>query len=86
MDAGKKIKGRKRHIVTDFLGLVLAVIVTAASVSDTAGGRDLVDRIAAEHPSVSEIGPFPSGVDALMRIWLLLTSNLMVSGSLSCCG
>jgi len=55
IDAGKKIKGRKRHIVTDFLGLVLAVIVTAASVSDTAGGRDLIDRISVDHPSVAEI-------------------------------
>lgn len=31
IDAGKKIVGRKRGIVTDTLGLVLAVIVTAAS-------------------------------------------------------
>ncbi|WSQ50912.1 IS5 family transposase [Streptomyces sp. NBC_01218] len=31
IDAGKKIKGRKRHLITDTLGLVLAVIVTAAS-------------------------------------------------------
>lgn len=52
IDAGKKIKGRKRHIVTDFLGLLLAVIVTAASISDTAGGRDLVDIVADRHPSV----------------------------------
>ncbi|WP_375155128.1 transposase, partial [Micromonospora sp. 4G55] len=29
MDAAKKIKGRKRHIPTDTLGLLLAVIVTA---------------------------------------------------------
>ncbi len=55
IDAGKRIKGRKRHIVTDMLGLVLAVIVTAASVSDTAGGRALVDRIAADHPSVAAL-------------------------------
>lgn len=55
IDAGKKIKGRKRHIVTDFLGLLLAVVVTAASVSDTAGGRELVDQVAAEHPSVSTL-------------------------------
>lgn len=37
IDAGKKIKGRKRHLVTDTLGLVLAVLVTAASVHDSAG-------------------------------------------------
>ena len=36
-DAGKKISGRKRHIVVDTLGLLLAVVVTPANVSDTAG-------------------------------------------------
>ncbi len=35
IDAGKKIKGRKRHLITDTLGLVLAVLVTAANVHDT---------------------------------------------------
>ncbi|MFF6918586.1 transposase [Streptomyces sp. NPDC012466] len=34
-DAGKKIVGRKRSIVTDTIGLLLAVLVTAASVQDT---------------------------------------------------
>jgi putative transposase len=33
-DAGKKVKGRKRHLVVDTLGLLLAVSVTAASVQD----------------------------------------------------
>lgn len=33
-DAGKKVKGRKRHLVVDTLGLLLAVTVTAASVQD----------------------------------------------------
>lgn len=34
-DPGKKIAGRKRSIVTDILGLLLAVLVTAASVQDS---------------------------------------------------
>lgn len=55
IDAGKKIKGRKRHLITDTLGLVLAVIVTAASVHDTAGGKLLLDELAAAHPSVSKV-------------------------------
>ena len=38
-DGGKKVKGRKRHIVADSLSFVLAVVVTAASVSDAAGAR-----------------------------------------------
>ncbi len=37
-DAGKKIKGRKRHLLVDTLGLVLAVQVTPASTPERAGG------------------------------------------------
>jgi transposase len=55
IDAAKKIEGRERHIVTGTLGLLLAVVVTAASVSDTAGGRDLIDVLAAEYPTVSKV-------------------------------
>ena len=33
-DGGKLVKGRKRHILTDTMGLLLAVVVTAANVSD----------------------------------------------------
>jgi len=52
IDAGKKIKGTKRHIATDTLGLLLVILVTAASVQDTTGGRDLIGELAAGHPSV----------------------------------
>ena len=38
-DNGKKVKGRKRHILVDTLGLLLAVLVTGADVSDPAGAR-----------------------------------------------
>ncbi len=38
-DAGKRIKGRKRHILVDTLGLLIVVVVHAASVSETAGAR-----------------------------------------------
>ena len=41
-DAAKKIVGRKRSIVTDTLGLLLAVLVTAASVQDSVAGTHLV--------------------------------------------
>jgi len=55
IDAGKKIKGRKRHIATDVLGLVLAVVITAASVSDTAGGKALLDTVAQAHTGVQRV-------------------------------
>lgn len=38
MDGGKKIKGRKRHIVVDTMGNLLAIIVHAANVHDTKSG------------------------------------------------
>jgi transposase len=46
-DAGKKINGRKRHIAVDTLGLLLCVLVTAASVQDRDGARPLLDHLAA---------------------------------------
>jgi len=38
-DAGKKVTGRKRHIVVDTLGLLLVVIVTSANVQDRDGAK-----------------------------------------------
>jgi putative transposase len=38
-DAGKKVKGRKRHIVVDTLGLLLVVVVHVASIQDRDGAK-----------------------------------------------
>lgn len=54
IDAGKKIAGRKRHIGVDTLGLLLALWVTAASVSDNIGGMHLMSYIAATRPRVTK--------------------------------
>ena len=52
-DGGKKINGRKRHVITDTLGLLLVVVVTAASVQDRDGARDTTEIAAALHPRLS---------------------------------
>ncbi|MET7662732.1 IS5 family transposase [Streptomyces sp. NPDC005349] len=52
IDAGKKIVGRKRSIVIDTVGLLLGVLVTAASVQDSIAGQTLIERVATEHPTV----------------------------------
>jgi putative transposase len=44
-DAGKKVKGIKRHIIVDTLGLVLAVVIQGASVQDRNGGIDVVQKL-----------------------------------------
>jgi transposase len=46
-DAGKKTEGRKRHLAVDVMGLILAVVVTAASVQDRDGARPLLWQLAA---------------------------------------
>jgi len=47
-DGGKKITGRKRHILVDTLGLLLAVVVTQASVDDAAAAPLLFQELRAE--------------------------------------
>lgn len=51
-DAGKKVKGRKRHLVVDTLGLLLAVSVTAASVPDRDGAHPVVARAMDKYPGI----------------------------------
>ncbi|MFP4134112.1 MAG: IS5 family transposase [Halothece sp.] len=46
-DAGKQMKGRKRFLAVDTLGLVLVVLVTAAQVPERAGGKQLLQRVKA---------------------------------------
>ena len=48
-DGGKKITGRKRHIVVDTLGLLLVVVVTAASADDGTIAPEVLGRLTAEH-------------------------------------
>ncbi|WP_443751349.1 IS5 family transposase [Asticcacaulis solisilvae] len=45
-DGGKKVKGRKRHLVTDTLGLFVDVHVTKANVHDTKGGQKVLAKAA----------------------------------------
>jgi transposase len=54
LDAGKRSPGRKRGIATDVLGLLVAVVVAAASVHDNAVGIALLDRVHAAAPTVTK--------------------------------
>src|SRR5215831_601830 len=44
-DGGKKVRGRKRHVVVDTLGLLLAVVVTAANVDDARAAQRLFAQL-----------------------------------------
>lgn len=57
-DAGKKIKGVKRHIFVDTMGLLLAVVVHAANIQDRDGAKLVFER-------AKLTGPWPR----MKRVW-----------------
>jgi transposase len=54
-DAGKRIKGRKRHIVTDTVGLLVGGVVHGADVQDRDGAPDVLKSIAGTYPLLRHI-------------------------------
>jgi transposase len=54
-DAGKKVTGRKRHILTDTLGLLLAVTVHPASVQDRDGAEALLREARRTFPFIERV-------------------------------
>jgi transposase len=71
-DAGKRTRGRKRHIVTDTLGLLLVVTVTSASVQDRHGGRAILERAASLFSSLALIwadAGYANQIDSGLVTW-----------------
>jgi putative transposase len=54
-DAHKCVKGRKRHLLVDTLGLPIAIYVTPADVHDTVGARRLLGGLAVFVPRLKKI-------------------------------
>jgi transposase len=54
-DAGKKVKGRKRHLVVDTLGLLLALTITAASVQDRDAAAAVVAQACTKVPGLEKL-------------------------------
>ena len=54
-DAGKKIKGRKRFMTVDTLGLVLRVLVTAGDVGERSGGKQVLKRVKQSNAKISRL-------------------------------
>lgn len=48
-DGGKKLSGRKRHIIVDTLGLLLVVVISAASADDGTFAPQVFGRLTSEH-------------------------------------
>jgi putative transposase len=54
-DAGKKVTGRKRHILVDTLGLLLSVVVHPADVQDRDGVKEVLRQARRSFPFIKRI-------------------------------
>jgi hypothetical protein len=52
---GKRINGRKRHIVTDTVGLLVGLVVHSAGLQDRDGAPDVLKAIVSRYPSLRHV-------------------------------
>lgn len=55
IDGGKKVKGRKRHIVVDSMGLLLVVVVHAANIHDSKAALSVIEALKYRFPRLVKI-------------------------------
>ncbi len=78
-DGGKRVRGRKRHIVTDTLGLLLAVVVTAANLDDgETAPRLLTELRADEFPRLAVVWADSKYRNHNLDRWLAAQGRLRV--------
>lgn len=70
-DGGKKIKGRKRHILVDTLGLLLAVAVTAGNLDDGTHASKVLEKVTAEqYPRLEKIFADNKYNNKVLQSWM----------------
>jgi len=70
-DGGKKIKGRKRHILTDVMGFVIAVLITSAKIDDGVAAVQLFAQISpVEYPRLKIIWGDSKYHNHALRAWM----------------
>ncbi len=78
-DAGKRVRGRKRHLLADTCGLLLRIVVHSASVQDRAGAKLVLSGISALFPLLGLVwvdGGYVNTVDASLVGWARQQENL----------
>jgi putative transposase len=54
-DAHKKVNGRKRHLVVDTLGMVVAAVVHSAGIQDRDGAKPVLEKLVGRFPRLKKI-------------------------------
>lgn len=76
-DGGKKITGRKRNIAVDTLGLLLAVVVTVASLDDAVAARPVMKQLSqAKQPRLEVVWADSKYHNHALNAWLTKQKNI----------
>jgi putative transposase len=78
LDAGKKVKGIKRHIVTDMNGLILAIKVHSAGRQDRDGAKETLLEAKKKYPSIAQFFA-DGGYSGELQNWSLLKIGALLS-------
>ena len=70
-DGGKKVSGRKRHLLVDTLGNILDVLVHAANLQDRAGAKHLMEKLPSRFQQVLQVVWADQGYRGMLEMWLL---------------
>jgi DDE family transposase len=91
-NAGKKVNGRKRHLAVDTMGLLLVVLVTAASVQDRDAARPLRWRLRASDRGIRLVwadagypGKLVAWAATCCAWWWRWCASILASRSSKCC-
>jgi transposase len=77
-DAGKKVTGRKRHLIVDTIGLLIAVCVTGANVQDQDGAQEVLRRAKRRFPRLKLVWADSAYERNDLPIWALVAVNLVI--------
>src|SRR4051794_35912060 len=78
-DAGKKVRGRKRHLLVDTCGLLLKAVVHSASLQDRHGAKRVLTGIHALFPLIALVwvdGGYVNSVDSSLVGWAARTEGI----------
>ena len=77
-DAGKKITGRKRHLVVDTMGLLIAVVVHAASVQDYHGAKAVLRKAKQRFPRLKLLWADSAYERDDLPLWAVVACNFVI--------
>ena len=77
-DAGKKVTGRKRHLVVDTIGLLIAVVVTGANVQDQEGAKEVLRKAKRRYPRLRLLWADSAYQRSDLPLWAVIACNFVV--------